>query len=27
VIEQSVGNCLEAWSDAWGKFQAKQPQF
>ena len=27
VIEQSVGSCLEAWSDAWGKFQAKQPQF
>jgi len=27
VIEQSVGNCLEAWSDAWGKFQAKQPNF
>ena len=27
VIEQSVGSCLEAWSDAWGKFQAKQFQF
>lgn len=27
VIEQNIGTCLEAWSDAWGKFQAKQPQF
>jgi len=27
VVEQSVGSCLEAWSDAWGKFQAKQFQF
>jgi hypothetical protein len=27
VIEQSVGNCLEAWSNAWGKFQLLQPQF
>jgi len=27
VIEQSVGTCLEAWEEAWGKFQATQPDF
>tara|TARA_R110002072_G_scaffold101337_1_gene223176 strand:- start:677 stop:1327 length:651 start_codon:yes stop_codon:yes gene_type:complete len=27
VVEQSVGTCLEAWEEAWGKFQATQPQF
>ena len=27
VIEQNIGTCLEAFEEAWGKFQAKQPQF
>jgi len=27
LIEQSVGTCLEAWEEAWGKFQATQPDF
>jgi len=27
LIEQSVGTCLEAWEEAWDKFQATQPNF
>ena len=27
VIEQNIGTCLEAFEEAWGKFQAKQPDF
>ena len=27
LIEQSVGTCLEAWEEAWDKFQATQPDF
>ena len=27
LIEQSVGTCLEAWEEAWDKFQVTQPDF
>jgi len=27
IVEQSVGTCLEAWEEAWSKFQATQPDF
>ena len=27
VIEQNIGTCLNSFEEAWGKFQAKQPQF
>ena len=27
LIKQSIGTCLEAWDEAWGKFQATQPDF
>ena len=27
VVEQSVGTCLQAWEDSFGKFQATQPDF
>ncbi len=27
VVEQNIGTCLEAFEEAWDKFQAKQPQF
>jgi hypothetical protein len=27
VVEQSIGTCLNSFEEAWGKFQAKQPQF
>ena len=27
VVEQSIGTCLNSFDEAWGKFQAKQPQF
>jgi hypothetical protein len=27
VIKQDPEECLEAWGEAWGKFQATQPDF